>query len=310
MEGAESRPTVPVLVGPTASGKTALVLALAESWKLAAVSADSRQLYRGMDIGTAKPRREQLERVPHYGIDVVDPSERYSAGRFAREARNWLTEVEPDRQPIVVGGTGFYVKALADGLFREPSMDPLRREKLRGWLKGLERVGAWAARLDSGYTGGGRQRASRAVEVALLTGKPLSQWQREAKTQGIMKPWYLRLTLPRPVLRARIERRAKGMLWNGWIEEVESLLRSGVDPQAPGFNAVGYREVVAFLRGDFDKDSLTERIVTATRRYAKRQETWFRHQLVGEPVITLDATDEPEVLARQVIQMWEDRQSQ
>lgn len=300
----EPRPLVPVIVGPTAVGKTAVAVALAEHWPLTVISADARQVYRRLDIGTAKPTAEELQRAPHVGLDVVDPGERYSAGRYARDAAAWLESLPPDRQPVVVGGTGFYVRALADGLFREPPIDSARRERLRRWARDADRLGEWAIRLDPGYRGGGRQRAARAVEVALLTGQPLSWWQRQASAEGIMRPWYVRLTLPRAVLRRRIERRVQAMLERGLIDEVRDVLASGVVSDAPGLDAVGYREVVRHLGEGSSRDELSRQIVVSTRRYAKRQETWFRHQLLGHPVVTLDATDAPELLARRVAELW------
>lgn len=300
----EARPLVPVIVGPTAVGKTAVALALAEHWPLTVISADARQVYRRLDIGTAKPTPQERARVPHLGLDLVSPGERYSAGRYARDAAGWLASVPPDRQPVVVGGTGFYVRALADGLFREPPIDADRRERLRRWARRAERLGEWAIRLDPGYRGGGRQRAARALEVALLTGRPLSWWQAEARSEGIMRPWYVRLTLPRAVLRRRIERRARAMLARGLIDEVGEVLASGVAPDAPGLDAVGYREVVRFLRQGMEREALVQEMVIATRQYAKRQDTWFRHQLLGHPVLTLDATDPPELLARRIMELW------
>jgi len=304
---AEHKPLVPVIVGPTAVGKTAVVLALREHWKVFAISADSRQIYRGLDIGTAKPSAEECRLVPHLGIDLVDPGERYSAGRFAQDAVQWLAEGIPDRQPVIAGGTGFYVKAVADGLFREPPIDRTRRGRLRDWSREAAGLGRWAVRLDDGFRGGGRQRAARAVEVALLTGRPLSWWQAEAKAEGIMRPWYVRLTLPRAVLHQRIERRARAMLAQGFVDEVRSVLDRGVPSDAPGLDAVGYREVVAFLAGEIPEQDLLASITTATRRYAKRQETWFRHQLIGHPVVTLDATDQPQLLADRIVELWAER---
>lgn len=301
---AARKPLIPVILGPTAVGKTAVAMALSEHWPLVVISADSRQIYRDLDIGTAKPTPEERRRVTHLGIDVVAPGERYSAGRFAVDGARWLQEIHPPRRPVVVGGTGFYIRALADGLFREPPMDTGRRELLQCWARGVEGLGRWAARLDPGYVGGGRQRAARAVEVAVLTGRPLSWWQAHAKAEGVMRPWYVRLTVPRPVLHRRIENRVAAMLQAGLVWEVEEVLARGVAFDAPGLDAVGYREVVRYVRGELDTSDLAPAMAAATRRYAKRQETWFRRQLIGYPVITLDATDAPNVLARRIVDLW------
>jgi len=304
----ETRRRVPVLVGPTAVGKTAVAEALAAHWPIAVISADSRQVYRGLDIGTAKPSGPLRARVPHWGIDLVDPGERYSAGRFARDAVAWLAAIPADRQPVIVGGTGFYVRALADGLFHEPVLDPARRTRLRDYLNAAEALAAWAVRLDTGFSGGGRQRAARVVEVALLTGRPLSWWQAHAAASGVIEPWYVRLTVPRAVLRRRITERTAAMLTQGLVAEVEALLARGVRPDAPGLDGVGYREAVAHLRGELDSGALLDAIVRATGRYAKRQETWFRHQLPGD-TWTLDATAPPAALAAEIAARWAGRET-
>ena len=305
-------PLTPVLVGPTAVGKTAVALALAVLRPLTVISADARQVYRGLDIGTAKPDAAARARVPHLGLDLVDPGERYSAGRFARDAAGWIHDVRAaGRRPLVVGGTGFYVRALADGLFREPPLEPGPRDRLRAWTGALAGpdVARWATRLDAKVPGGGRQRAARAVEVALLTGRPLSWWQREARETGAIRPWYIHLTLPREALHRRIEARVDAMLAAGLVAEVRAVLGRGVAPSAPGLDGVGYREVVAMVQGGLEEERMREAIVIATRRYAKRQETWFRHQLTtGNEkrdtgnVWTLDATDPPETLAARILE--------
>jgi len=313
-----SLPLVPVIVGPTAVGKTAVVAAWADSEPITVVSADARQVYRGLDIGTAKPSGALLGRVPHLGLDVVEPGERYSAGRFAREAAQWLGEIrDAGRQPVVVGGTGLYVRALAEGLFHEPPLDPAQRERVRSWAANLTpaRLAHWAARLDRRFAGGGRQRAGRAVEVALLTGRGLSWWQEHARATGAMRPWYIQFTIPRDALHRRIAQRVDEMLAAGLVDEVRRVLAAGVAPQAPGLDGVGYREVAAMLAGRLPERELREAIVVATRRYAKRQETWFRHQLRGErgagsgsiEVWTLDATEPPDALAARIAQQWRER---
>jgi len=239
--GGADRPLVPVLVGPTGVGKTAVAVAWAALEPISVIGADARQVYRRLNIGTAKPEPAQLTRVPHLGIDLIDPGERYSAGRFARDASGWLARVRAEgREPVVVGGTGFYIRALAEGLFREPPLDYARRERLRAWagLLGAAPLAHWAARLDRRFAGGGRQRAARAIEVALLTGRSLSWWQREARESGVMRPWYIHLTLPRDALQRRIAQRVDRMLDGGLIEEVRGVLADGVAPHAPGLDTV------------------------------------------------------------------------
>ncbi|MGI8818567.1 MAG: tRNA (adenosine(37)-N6)-dimethylallyltransferase MiaA, partial [Gemmatimonadales bacterium] len=283
---------VPVLVGPTAVGKTAVAMALAAHWPLEVISADSRQVYRRLDIGTAKPSRKERARVPHHGLDLVDPGARYSAGHFARDGVCWLGEVRGrGKLPVVVGGTGLYVRALAEGLFAEPSLDAAKRRSLDAWTARLEPIELlrWAARLDPGFRGGGRQRAARAIEVALLSGHPLSYWQQAARAQGSLDPWYIVLTVPRPVLHQRIARRAEDMVRRGLIEEVAAVLAEGHGARTPGLDGIGVREAVEYLHGARPRESVAEAVAVGTRQYAKRQETWFRHQLAGQ-VVTLDAT--------------------
>jgi tRNA dimethylallyltransferase len=167
----------------------------------------------------------------------------------------------------------------------------------------------WAERLDPGFRGGGQQRAARAVEVALLTGRPLSFWQRSARTVGGLLPWYVVLTVPRAVLHQRIESRAEEMLRQGLIEEVAAVLSEGHAGRAPGLDGIGIREVVEYLHGQRPRESLVEAIARSTRQYAKRQETWFRHQLSG-PVHTLDATRPPAALAEEIDRIWQQEQAE
>lgn len=300
-----------MLVGPTAIGKTAVAIALAALLPVEVISADSRQVYRRLDIGTAKPSRRERQKVPHHGVDVADPGERFSAGRYAREAAGWIAEVRGrGNLPVVVGGTGLYVRALAEGLFVEPPLDRERRRALEHWILALPpaELVRWAGRLDPGFAGGGRQRASRAIEIAMLTGYPLTEWHRRARAESSITPWYVRLTVPRPVLHQRIRVRAEEMLRRGLIEEVASVLSEGHLATAPGLDSVGIREAVDYLHGRRTRESVGAAITISTRQYAKRQETWFRHQL-GEPVLTLDATRPPEEVAGEIAEAWEKRET-
>jgi tRNA dimethylallyltransferase len=291
-------------VGPTGAGKTALATALSRILPVEIVSADSRQVYRGLAIGTAAPSAADLAAAPYHGVGFVDPRERYSAGRFARDAAGWITAIAArGRTPLVVGGTGFYLRALFDGLFEEPQLDPRRRARLGEWLCGLSgaEILRWARRLDPLFGGGGAQRACRAIEIAVLAGRTLSalQAERPPATPGF-RPWYAVLTLDRAALHERIARRTRAMLEAGWIEEVRRVLAEGVPPDAPGLLAVGCREIVAHLEGRLTARATEEAIVRSTRRYAKRQDTWFRHQLRG-PLVRLDAAEAPAALAQALL---------
>ena len=253
----------PILVGPTAIGKTAVALALAAFWPIEVVSADSRQIYRGLDIATAKPAPRERQRVAHHLIDLVRPGERYSAGRFAVDAAAAISSIrQRGHLPVVVGGTGLYVKALTQGLFAEPPLDRPRRDEMTAVTAGMDHsmLVRWASRLDPGFDGGGgRHRAARAIEVALLTGRPLSWWQRSAAAEGSVQPWIVRLTAPRPVLHQRIQARTEEMLRRGLVEEVATALAEGAPAAGPGMDGVGVREAVAVLHGTLPRESLVER---------------------------------------------------
>lgn len=298
----------PILVGPTAIGKTAVALALAELLPIEIVSADSRQVYRSLDVVTAKPTARERQRVPHHLIDLIRPGERYSAGRFAVEAADAIKAIRGrGRIPVVVGGTGLYIKALAHGLFVEPPLDRPRREQLVHVTAALDHASLvrWATRLDPAYSGaGGRQRAARAIEIALLTGQALSWWQRAAAVTGSVTPWIVRLTAPRPILHQRIQARTDEMVRRGLLQEIAAALADGAAPDAPGMDGVGVREAVAVLHGTLDHALLAGAISTSTRQYAKRQETWFRHQL-GDVALTIDATRAPRETAATIAAAWQ-----
>ncbi|HEU4629947.1 MAG TPA: tRNA (adenosine(37)-N6)-dimethylallyltransferase MiaA [Gemmatimonadaceae bacterium] len=292
-----------VVIGPTAAGKSAAALWLAERHGGAILSADSRQIYRGFDIGTAKPTAAELARVPHYGVDVADPRERYSAARWADEARRWMADaVQRGRTPMVVGGTGFYVRALVAPLFDAPPMDEARRAALERLLATLpsHELRRWVRTLDPDRAHLGRAQLLRAAEVALLTGRRISALHRAPPSRPPLPARYLVIDPGHERLRQRIEQRVDAMFAAGWGDEVRRLMRQ-VPPLAPAWNACGYAAVRDALAGGHDARAAREAVVVATRQYAKRQRTWIRHQLAGEAVTVMDPAS-PDAAAR--IEAW------
>lgn len=290
--------SIRVICGPTAAGKSALALALAERFGASIISADSRQVYRCFDIGTAKPDARERARVPHYGVDVVEPVARYSAAAWAADAERWIADVaERGRAPVIVGGTGFYVRALTAPLFDEPDLDPLRRRVLAGVLDGMptSELRRWCEQLDPARATLGRVQLLRAIEVTLLTGIALSSWHRSAVRASRLSARYLVID-PGVSLQRRIVERVDAMLRLGWEAEVERLART-VPEDAPAWNATGYGVVRDLVRGRIEGREAVERIVIDTRQYAKRQRTWFRHQLPAVAVTMLDPTA-PDALRR------------
>jgi tRNA dimethylallyltransferase len=278
-----------VICGPTAAGKSAIALWLAEHMPATIVSADSRQVYRGFDIGTAKPTAGERARVPHVGIDVVDPTERYSAAAWAASADRWIDDaLAAACVPLVVGGTGLYIRALCDGLFDEPVLDAARRTSLSRELEllGTPELRRWVAALDPDRSHLGRTQLLRAAEIALLTGRRVSALHRERRRTSRWRPRYL-LVDPGPALAHRIASRIDHMLDHGWPEEVAQLMQTTPE-HAPAWNATGYDVVRQMVAGTLSRHAAREQILIATRQYAKRQRTWFRHQLPHDRVTTID----------------------
>ena len=277
--------TIPVICGPTASGKSAVAMWLSLRRELLVISADSRQIYRGFDVGTAKPPRADLERVPHRGIDVAGPTERYSAAEWVAMAQRAIGEAQATgRIPIVVGGTGFYIGALFKPLFAEPALDAERRVALQAGLDALDtdELRRWCASLDPARSHLGRTQLIRAVEVALLTGRRLSELHASNARPSLYEPCYL-LVDPGTELQGRIASRASAMLDAGWTDEVRTLMQA-VPGDAPAWHASGYGVVRELVEGAIDREAALERIIVETRQYAKRQRTWFRHQLQRDTV--------------------------
>jgi tRNA dimethylallyltransferase len=301
---ASSVHTIPVLCGPTAAGKTRLAMWLAERRDVTIVSADSRQLYRGFDIGTAKPTATERRAVPHCGIDVLDPTERGSAAWWADRADQWIREaLEQGRVPLVVGGTGLYLRALFGDLFEEPPLEPERRVALQRALAEYptEELRRWVHVLDPARAALGRTQLLRAIEIALLTGRRVSELHRERRRPARWSARYL-VVDPGPELAARIEARVDAMLAEGWREEVRRLIAE-VPADAPAWNATGYRTIRQLECGEVAERDAVERVVIETRQYAKRQRTWLRHQLAGDDVTRLDPRD-PDWSAR-ALSWWQ-----
>ena len=276
---------IPVICGPTAAGKSAIAMWIAERTPVAIVSADSRQIYRGFDIGTAKPTARERMLAPHYGVDVADPTERYSAAAWAAGASEWLHEsARLRRTPLVVGGTGLYLRALFEGLFDEPALDPARRAELSAFTERLDinELRRWARELDPPRAHLGRTQLLRAIEIALLTGHRMSDLHRDRARSSSWNPRYL-LVDPGPALAERIAARVDEMLDHGWLDEVRRLM-DVIPADAPAWNATGYDAVRRLVSGEMTRAAARDEIVVRTRQYAKRQRTWFRHQLPPERV--------------------------
>ncbi len=276
---------VVLLLGPTASGKTDVSLLVAESLGSEIVAADSRQLYRGLDVGTGKPDRAARARVPHHLLDLLEPHEIANAARYAREARAAIAAIRSaGRAALVVGGSGLYVRALVGGLFEGPGRDAAFREATaaRAARVGWPALHAELAEKDPDTArrvhANDAVRITRALEIIAGTGLPASVARRrlaspplDAAGRAFAIEW------PRAALDARIVARFDAMLAGGLVEEVAALLARGVPADAPAFRAPGYREVVRHLGGELALDEARALAIRATRQYAKRQMTWFRN---------------------------------
>ena len=287
-----------VITGPTAAGKSAIALDLAERHGAVLISADSRQVYRRFDIGTAKPTAEERQRVPHVGIDVVEPTERFSAAAWTALAEAAIERARAERREVVVvGGTGFYLRALFAPLFEEPLLEPARRRALERHLAqlSLAELRRWCIVLDPARSHLGRTQLLRAIEVALLTGHSLSALHRSGARPPRYRARYL-VVDPGASLRDRIAARVDEMLAAGWADEVRSLVAE-LPAGAPAWNAAGYETLREAVAGRASLERARERIVIETRQYAKRQRTWMRHQLPRERVTLLDPAA-PDAAAR------------
>ena len=283
-------PLVICLAGPTAAGKSASTLALAERWPLEIVNVDSATIYRGMDIGTAKPSPAEQAQVPPHLLDIRDPAQSYSAAEFRADALRLIDEIRArGRIPLLAGGTMMYYKALRDGLDDLPQADPSLRAELeaRAARDGWPALHAELARLDpvtaARLAPNDSQRIQRALEICQLSGQPMSALLgRQRAATGDDDNRYLTISLEpseRAALHARIEQRFDAMLANGLLEEVRGLhARADLHPGLPSVRCVGYRQMWAHLDGEISLEEAREQGIAATRQLAKRQITWLRAQ--------------------------------
>ncbi|TAN07996.1 MAG: tRNA (adenosine(37)-N6)-dimethylallyltransferase MiaA [Rhodanobacteraceae bacterium] len=284
------RPPAIFLMGPTATGKTALACALAERFRLELVSVDSALVYRGLDIGAAKPDAQTLRRHPHALIDIRDPAEPYSAAQFRQNALAAMQAITArGRVPLLVGGTGLYFRALERGLSAMPSADPAIRERLRSEAgrSGWPALHARLAKLDPQAAARIRpndvQRIQRALEAIELSGSTLTDLHAATRTASRLPYRVLKLALvpsDRGMLHARIAERFDAMLADGFLDEVERLrARGDLQPDLPAVRAVGYRQAWEYLAGECSEMGFRQRAIDATRQLAKRQATWLRGEL-------------------------------
>ena len=283
MNSATDKPKIVVICGPTAIGKTTVAIDIAQKINGEIISADSMQIYRYMDIGTAKPASEEQARVTHHMIDIVDPDEHFDAAQFSARARNRVLEIQNrGAVPYVVGGTGLYIKSLIHGMFQSRPVDPAIRERLKAEaekfgpkylhqrLRKYDRDTAAKLHPNDAY------RIIRALETVEATGKSISDYHREHKFGET--PFHvlkIGLTIERDLLYDRINQRVDAMIQDGLLDEVKSLLRKGFSPDLKSMQSIGYRHMLDHLQTRLPWDECIRTMKRDTRRYAKRQLTWF-----------------------------------
>ncbi|MDD3807246.1 MAG: tRNA (adenosine(37)-N6)-dimethylallyltransferase MiaA [Candidatus Marinimicrobia bacterium] len=274
-------PDIIIITGPTASGKTDMALKMAKEIDAVIISADSRQIYKYMDIGTAKPTLEEQKIVPHYLIDFLDPSESYSAGEFARDARKLIASFQQENRPVIVcGGSGLYLQAMLGLIPEGKKVNSEIRKKIqkRGKCTGWETLYNELQKIDSEYAKcidkNNIRRIARAWEIIEQTGQTPTEY---FASQQHFFPWEYKMIvteIPRQVLWERIEKRTRTMINRGFEQEVRTLLYMGYDPSLNALNTVGYKEMIAYVQGKYSLEEAEKWINIRTRQYAKRQITW------------------------------------
>ena len=272
-----------IIVGPTCSGKTILGIKLAELLDTEIISADSRQFYKKLNIGTAKPSTNELLKVKHHFIDTLDPDDEYNVSIYSEEAEKIMQGLLSENKiPIVVGGSGLYIKSLIDGIVETADKDEEYRDKLFNLIstEGIEKLYEMLQKVDpesaSKMLPQNWKRVMRALEVIHITGKPIWEHHKQQKKKNKYKFYQYGLNWKREMLYENIDKRVNQMISKGLVEEVEKLLDEGYSDKLNSLNTVGYKEIISFLKNEITMDRAIEMIKRNTRRYAKRQLTWFR----------------------------------
>lgn len=281
-----------VICGPTGVGKTSLAMELAPRLNAEIISADSRQIYRNMDIGTAKPTKDEQKKIPHHLIDIKNPDEKYTAGDFAKDADIKIREIyQRNNIPFVVGGTGFYIKALINGLCQAPQVPQKVRKELKKRINSqnltdfynkLKQIDSVSAKKINPHD---KNRIVRALEVFEATGKPLSSFWKTQDEHKRYNHFTIFLTADRKWLYRKIDERVDKMISQGLQKEVENLLQKGFQPNDPGMNTLGYKEMISYLQGKMSWEDTVDSIKKNMRHYAKRQFTWFKKSEIN---LTID----------------------
>ena len=304
-----NQPQLVVITGPTATGKTALALTLASRFGAEIVGADSRQVYRYLDIGTAKPTAEQQACIPHHLLDVADPDERFDGARFRALALDSIHGIlARGKRVLVVGGTGLYLRMLTRGLFAGPPADAELRVRLQGQEQheGKGFLHHWLGTIDpetaTRLHPNDLVRLVRALEVFLLTGTPISQWQREhGFRESPFSTFTIGLVMERAALARGIEARCRQMVQDGLVEEIRRVWAMGYGPDLPTMQTIGYAQIGAFLRGEYGLEEALTRMALETKRLAKRQLTWLR----AEPEVQWFTPMQQQDIETAVERFWE-----
>jgi len=303
-------PKLLVICGPTASGKSDLALRLAEQLDAEIINADSMQVYRGMDIGTAKPSAEERARVPHHLIDIIQPDQPFSAADFAEAADAAIRDINArGKRPIVAGGTGLYIRSLLKGLVDSPAgtnevrQDLMAEVRERGNLAMLEELRRVDPELAGRIHPNNLVRVIRALEVFRTTGIPLSRYQQaHAFSEQRYRSLQVGIQVERPLLYSRIDERVNRMMEQGLLQEVQQLLNAGFGSELKAMRAIGYKEMTAHLAGEYTLDEAVRLIKRDTRHYAKRQLTWFN---ADQDILWLEYPSKFDTISRHAIEFFE-----